>query len=237
MDVTLFTYGDVPNIPSGVNVVDGEAVLPLKMIERLTPVYRKDRASWQPAMNFSDLFRVKCQEMELGLWLDTDVFLFRSLEYDTEEVYFAKENFYRIGSPVFYVPAKHPMCLDYMAFVNNVSNPFPDWMGVRRGILKRRMFDFLGIEYSAPDLGITIYGNDAFTRLAKRHDCYRLARPKRSFYYWNGRKTELLFEDRDYRFFLDDPRHIGIHIHRKGRASEPVVRRSFWEYALSLYGP
>ncbi len=237
MDVTLFVYGDVPNVPAGVNVMDGESVLPLKMIEKLTPIHRKDRILCQPVPLFSDLFRVKCQDLKCGLWLDSDVFLFRQFEYDIHEVYFAKENSYRIGSPVFYLPAKHPMCLDYMEFINKSPDLMPDWLGFRRGKLKPFFYDLLGIEYSAADLGLTIYGNDAFTRLAKRHDCYRLARPKPSFYYWNGKKTEYLFESRDYRFFFDDPGHIGIHIHRKGRTTEPAVRNSFWEHALNLYGP
>ena len=237
MDVTLFTYGDVPNLPRGVNVLDGKTVLPLNLIKRLAPVYRKDRIPCQPVTGFADLFRVKCQEMGFGLWLDTDVFLFRQFEYSTKDVYFAKENHVRIGASVFFLPARHPMCLDYMAFLNESPDLMPDWLGFRRGKMKPFLYDLFGIEYSAADLGLTIYGNDAFTRLAKRHDCYHLARPRTSFYYWNGRKTEYLFEDREFRFFLDDPRHIGIHIHRKGRTAQPAVRNSFWEYALNLYGP
>ena len=237
MDVTLFAYGDIPNIPPGVNVLDAETVLPLEMIERLTPIHKKNRVSHQPVMNFSDLFRVKCQKLGLGLWLDSDVFLFRSFEYNIHEVYFAKEDSHRIGSPVFYVPARHPICMDYIEFIDNSADLFPDWLGFRRGKLKPFLYDLFGIEYSAPDLGVTIYGNDAFTRLAKRHDCYRLARPKSSFYYWNGKRTEYLFQDREFAFLLDDPKHIGIHIHRKGRTTSPAVRNSFWEYALNLYGP
>ena len=237
MDVTLFAYGDIPNVPHGVNVLDGETVLPLNLNKRVAPIHRRDRISCLPVTGFSDLFRVKCQAMGFGLWLDTDVFLFRHFEYCTQEVYFAKENYFRIGASVFFLPARHPMCLDYMTFLNESPDLMPDWLGFRRGKLKPFLYNLRGIKYSAADLGLTVYGNDAFTRLAKRHGCYRLAQPKPSFYYWNGKKTEYLFEHRDYQFFLEDPKHIGIHIHRKERTTLPPVRNSFWEYALKLYGP
>ena len=56
MSVTLYTYGDVPNAPPGVEVRDGQPILDRALIERLVPVAKKDQAAWLPTVQFSDFF-------------------------------------------------------------------------------------------------------------------------------------------------------------------------------------
>lgn len=234
MDVTLYVYGHVDNVPAGVKVADGNEILDFALVERLKLVKKTFRNHIQPLVNFSDFFRIFLQKYEKGLWLDSDVFLFRPFEYDTSKVYFAHEDRVRIGSPVFYLPKDHPIIAEYENLIAQ-DELMPNWLGIRRGIIKPLWWRMTGQKFSPPDLGITIYGNDAFTRLAKRHNCYKEALPKHVFYHWTGKKTDQLFKNVPFDFLLNDPKHVGIHIHRKHWEHEPVQEGSFWEWALKKY--
>src|SRR5690606_27614406 len=65
LDVTVYRYGEVDNIPDGVKIADGREVLDLSLMDRLKMVKRQDRL-WQVPANFSDFFRIFMQKYELG---------------------------------------------------------------------------------------------------------------------------------------------------------------------------
>lgn len=234
LDVTLYTYGDVPNAPAGVTLADAEPILDRGLINRLLPVYHVERRKTQPIANFSDFFRVMLMKQGKGLWLDSDVFVFRPFGYDPDRVFFAKEDRVRIGSPVYHLPPDHPVIGEYDRLLAS-GILMPNWLGFRRGVLRPCLWRMQGIRFSPPDLGITIYGNDAFTRLARRYGDYGKALPKDSFYHWTGKKTDRLFQPVNFRFFLDDPKYLGLHIHRKHWEREPTQKGSWWEWAQERY--
>lgn len=227
-EVDLYSYGPVEGLPEGVVLKPADAVLPESLLRKLLPVLHTQRRGFQPMMNFSDLFRVKLQERGAGLWLDCDVLLFRHFEVDPARPFFAWEDRHRIGSPVFYLPQDNPMIADYLR-VLETPDLMPHWLGFRRGVLRPTYWRLLGRRFSPADLGITIYGNDAFSQLARKHDLLRHALGVRAFYAWNGKET-LRFYDADVRERLeDDPAVFGLHIHRK---RHPIPRPA----AGSLYG-
>ncbi len=234
LDLTLYTFGDVPNAPRGVVLADAAEILSSKLIDRLQLVKRPERNPRQPIANFSDFFRVMLMKQKKGLWLDSDVFVFKPFTYDADEVFFAKEDRVRIGSPVYYLPPDHPVIGEYDQLMAQ-ETLLPNWLGFRRGTLKPTWWKLRGIPYSPPDLGITIYGNDAFTRLARRYGDYGKAKPKHFFYHWSAAQSEWLFQPKDFRFFLTDPRHLGIHVHRKEGEHRPTEKGSWWEWAQELY--
>ena len=45
-----------------------------------------------------------------------------------------------------------------------------------------------------------------------------------------------LFQENNFKDFLEDKKYLGIHIHRKHWESHPVTPKSFWEWALRKYG-
>ncbi len=236
MDVTLYTYGEVTNVPAGVTIADGHEILDIGLIDRLQLIKKAHMNNRQPVQNFSDFFRIFLMKKEKGLWLDSDVFLFRPFEYDTEKVFYNYEDSVRIGSPVYYLPKDHPIIEEYERLIAQ-KELMPNWLGFRRGWLRPTLWRLTGQKFSPPDLGITMYGNDAFTRLAKRHTCYHLAGPKHQFYHWTGKETDKLFErSEDYKKLLNNPRYIGLHIHRKHMDKEPIAPGSFWEWAVDKYG-
>ncbi len=230
MDVTLFHYGPISNVPPGIRTADGREILNLSLIERLQPIKRINRSS--PVAMFSDFFRIFMLKQDRGMWLDSDVFVLRHFDYDTTKPYFAYEGGGRIGGPVFYVPPQHPIIGEYEELIQQ-PDLWPNWLGVWRGFVRPTWWRLTGQEFSTQDLGMTIYCNDGLSRLAKRYKCYRDALPKRTFYHWTGRETDKLFQPRKFDFLLKNPEHLGIHIHRKQGALKPTCPGSFWEWALS----
>jgi len=212
-EVDLYHFGPVDGVPKGVNLRPASEILSQDYMVRLMPVLRPERSVWQPVVNYSDLFRVKLMERNAGLWLDCDVLLFRPFAFDPAKPFFAWEDHHRIGSPVFYLPPDSPMIADYLQVLDS-PDLMPHWLGLKRGFLRPTIWRLQGKEFSPPDLGITIYGNDAFSRLARKHRLLRHALPRQAFYCWNADETK--------RFYMPgapgiehDPSIIGLHIHHK----------------------
>ena len=113
LDVSLYCYDDLSNVPDGIKLKDANEILDISLLERLQCIKKKENNPSQPIANFSDFFRIFLQKFEKGLWLDTDVFIFKPFTYDTERVYFGFEGKGRIGSPVFYLPKDHPIISEY----------------------------------------------------------------------------------------------------------------------------
>ncbi len=234
LEVSLYTYGDVPNLPQGITLRDGEEILNSSYLSKLQPVAKREYKTWLPTVQFSDLFRVMLQKYERGLWLDTDVFIFRPFSYPTHQVFFAKENFFRIGASVWYLPPGNQIIAEYERLLAQ-DVLLPNWLGVRRGFVKPRLYELTKTDYSPSDLGITIYGNDGFSRLTKRYNCFSDALPKSSFYHWASKENEKVFKSVNYRFFLESENYIGLHIHRKFLASSNPEKNSLWEWMLRSY--
>jgi hypothetical protein len=213
-EVEIYSFAPIEAVPQGVVLRDAAEVLSAKYLEMLKPVYRQARQSWQPVVNYSDLFRIALMQQGRGLWLDMDIALFRPLQIDPARPYFAWEDRSRIGSPVFYVPQGEAMLADYGKLFET-PDLMPHWLGFVRGWLRPTVWRAMGRQFSPPDLGITIYGNDAFTRLAKKHDLARFALPKRSFYAWNAAETMRFYDPAHGEDLQGDPAVFGLHVHHK----------------------
>ncbi|MHA3916451.1 hypothetical protein [Halovulum sp. GXIMD14793] len=236
MDVTVFTFGDVPNLPDDIRQRDGRDILDPALLDRLQPIrMQAHRGTWLPVVQFSDIFRILQMKTSEGLWLDTDIFLFRPFTYDTEKTFYAHEGGGRLGYSVLHLPQDHPIIGEYEKLIE-IPDLMPNWLGPMRGWLKPFWWRMTRQAFSPQDLGITIYGNDGFSRLARRHGCFDEALPKDSFYAWTARQAEDLFRDVSFAELRDDPAHYGIHIHKKAGQNRPPVPGSFWEWALETYG-
>ncbi|MFK7868514.1 MAG: capsular polysaccharide synthesis protein [Roseobacter sp.] len=235
MPVTLYTYGDVPNAPAGVDLRDGNEILDKALLDRLLPVAKKQQQSWLPTVQFSDFFRVFLQRAGGGLWLDSDVLMFKPFSYDAQDVYFVRERSGGIGASVFYLPPKNPIVAEYERLIET-DDLRPDWLEFKRRVLRPLWYRLSGTAFSASDLGITIYGNEAFRQLARRHGITGRAQPPETFYHWSDAQNTDVFKPVPWQFFYDDPAYIGIHIHKK--AADDVAKPdpgSLWHAALQRY--
>ena len=235
LDVTLYHYGALSNVPSGVKLADASEILDLSLLDRLQCIKKKEHNPQIPIAQFSDFFRIILQKKSKGLWLDTDVFIFRPFTYNLDKVYFCHEGKGRIGYPVIYLPPNHPIIEEYENLLLQ-DTLMPNWLGFIRGKLRPFIWTLLRQKFSPSDLGITIYGNDGFSRLTKRHNCFKEALNKELFFHWTGKETERLFQKVDFENLINNPKHLGIHIHRKQWENLPINSGSFWEWALSKYG-
>ncbi|HEY0143449.1 MAG TPA: hypothetical protein VGF48_21335 [Thermoanaerobaculia bacterium] len=75
----LYTYGPVANIPDGVNVRDGNEILPESMIF----VYREHNSY----SGFSNYFRYRLLLERGGCWADTDLVALRPIAFNDEYVF------------------------------------------------------------------------------------------------------------------------------------------------------
>lgn len=233
LDVTLYTYGNVENVPTGITIANGEDVLPLVLIERLKSTIHPHPNSGVAA--FSDFFRIECQNQGRGMWLDSDMLIFRPFTYDQNKMYFAKENYFRIGFSALHLPMTNPICQDYIELRNSTAL-IPPWLGFKRRVIKPLIYKIKRQEYSAIDLGTTIYANDGFTRLAKHYGYWKYAKPKKWVYHWSAKDNFKMFRNYNFDDMIDDHSCIGLHIHKKSHATIPAQQGSLWEWALKKYG-
>ena len=77
----LYVYGEVKNIPSGVNVLDGNDMIPKEEIW----YYQKGFNKGSPS-GFSNQFRFTLLAIG-GLWVDTDVVLLKNFNLDKPYIF------------------------------------------------------------------------------------------------------------------------------------------------------
>ena len=234
LDVTLYTYGAVNNVPDGVKIANGEDVMSFELTTRLIPLTTSNMSF--SVHQFSDFFRIECQRLGLGMWLDTDVLLFRKYTYNPEKMHFAMENRFRIGYSAIYLPMTNPICEDYYR-LRSGANLTPQWLGFKRRVIKPIMFNILGKRFSSSDLGNTIYGNDGFTRIVKQYGFLKHSKQKKWLYHWAAQQNFRVFKNYRFMEMIEDEACLGLHIHKKGLATPNAVPGSLWEWALNKYRP
>ena len=69
----LYTYGKVKNIPNGVIIKNGNAIMPAKDIFRLKETF----------LPFSDIFRYKMLYEKGGYWVDLDMICIKKLDFNS----------------------------------------------------------------------------------------------------------------------------------------------------------
>ena len=83
----LYTYDGVKNIPSGVNVLDGNVILPESKIWYYNKGFNKGSPS-----GFSNQFRFTLLNTLGGLWVDTDVVLLKDFNLDKPYIFISERN-------------------------------------------------------------------------------------------------------------------------------------------------
>jgi hypothetical protein len=83
----LYVYEEVENIPKGVNILDGNDILPDSAIWYYGKGFNKGSPS-----SFSNEFRYTLLYKNGGLWADTDVVLLKKLELNDEFIFISEMN-------------------------------------------------------------------------------------------------------------------------------------------------
>ncbi len=228
--VKLFSYGPVAGVPAGVELRDAEDILPRATFKRLDPGY-PELTSRVTIVQFSDLFRVMLMKHEEGLWLDTDVYLVHRVNFDRTKPYLARESLSRLGVSAMYLPPSHIVIKEFQEYIDG-SDVLPNWLGPGRGFFRPLWYRLRGREVRPAEIGITIFGNDGISRLAKKYGFFSAAAPKASFYYWTGKESERIFDPAYGLEPIGHPDFKGFHIHYKALTSHPLREGSFYEWAV-----
>ncbi len=233
--VKLFTYAPVENMPAGVELHDAESILPEETFKRLDPHYPNFRSP-RTIAQFSDLFRIMLMKHEQGVWLDTDVYLLKQFHPDPTVPYLARENRFRVGVSALYLPKDHPIIDEFEAYIG-ASYPLPRWLGIRRGTLRPLYYRMIGRQVTPAAIGITVFGNDGISRLARKYGIFKKAAPQENFYYWVGRDATRIYDPAYGLEPLKHPDFIGFHIHKKHKDVVSLRHGSFYEWAVERVKP
>ncbi len=170
------------------------------------------------------------------MWLDTDVYLLKQFHPDPSKPYLARENRFRVGVSALYLPHDHPIIREFEAYVA-ASYPLPRWLGLRRGKLRPLYYRVIGKEVTPAAIGITIFGNDGISRLARKYGIFRNAAPQENFYYWVGKEATRIY---DPAYGIEPTKHpdfIGFHIHKKHKEVVSMQPGSFYMWAIDRVRP
>ncbi len=233
--VKLFAYAPVENLPAGVELHDARAILPEETFKRLDPNY-PDFRTWRTVVQFSDLFRIMLMKHQQGVWLDTDVYLFKPFHPDPTVPYLARENYFRVGVSALYLPPDNPIIKEFEDYIV-ASYPLPRWLGIRRGLLRPLWYRLTGQEVTPAAMGITVFGNDGISRLAKKYGFFKSAAPQENFYYWVGKHAARIYNPRYGLEPMQHPDFIGFHIHQKHKDVVSFQPGSFYVWAVERVTP
>jgi len=112
------------------------------------------------------------------------------------------------------------------------ANPVPPWLGFKKRRLRPFLLRMQGKPVQPNRLGITIFGNDGITRLAKHYHFFHQAKLKNHFYYWTGRKAERIFDPAFGLEPLEHPDFIGFHVHKKAQTQQKPQLGSLFEWMV-----
>ncbi|RCL03684.1 MAG: hypothetical protein JSC161_000444 [Candidatus Tokpelaia sp. JSC161] len=232
--VKLFVYEPIDNLPKGVELHDAESILSKAWFAHFDPEFSSLNQNVS-LLQFSDFFRVMLMKYSQGGWLDTDVYLLKPFSPDVGEVWLARENRFRVGVSALYFPPNNPIISAFEAYMEG-DNPVPDWLGFKRRVIRPALLRIRGMSVHPKRIGITVFGNDGISRLAKRFGFFDKAKSKKTFYYWTGRKAERIFDPWYGLEVLSCPELIGFHIHRKLQTHQVPRCGSFYEWACRRLG-
>jgi hypothetical protein len=234
-NVDLYSDREINNLPDGVTIKDANSVLPLSILDKLKPLIKTEYSPWQEIVSYSDLFRMRLMEKGLGIWLDTDIVLFRPFEPDPDKAWFALDGHRTIGVSALFFPSCDPIVTDFLK-VLDCPNLIPNWLGFKRGVIKPMIFKLAMKPFSVTDLGITVFGNQALTKLVKQSGRLIEASPSEVFYLHTGKLTERFFDPKFHDEFQASSKVIGFHVHRKASSFKEPIEGSIYHTLVTRYG-
>lgn len=69
--VKLYAYNHIDGVPSGVEICDAEAILPLSILYKIDPTFPNFQPS-RSIVQFSDIFRIMLMKHQQDVWLASD---------------------------------------------------------------------------------------------------------------------------------------------------------------------
>lgn len=151
----------IANLPEGVDLCNAAEIMSKDFIYRLDPEYHPSHHG-------------------AGVWLDTDTYLLEAFNPDGKELWLARENMSRVGVSAMYLPLDSPIITEFEEYMRG-KQIIPNWTGVKRRFIKPLLLKLRGKRVITPNIGITLFGNDGISRLAKKYGDWHKAHNKKVF--------------------------------------------------------
>lgn len=92
-------------------------------------------------------------------------------------------------------------------------------------------------EVTPASIGITVFGNDGISRLARKYGIFKDAAPQENFYYWVGKEATRIYDPAYGLTPIHHPEFIGFHIHKKHKEVVSFQPGSFYMWAIDRVRP
>lgn len=186
-DVALYTYGNIPNVPSGIDLRDAREVWDNDNI-----IIHKEAGSPAP---HSDVFRIMMNAQTGRVWVDTDVIALRP--FDRSIKWFIgheRTDKVELGNAVLGFPPDSKLLAGLYAFLTD-PQPVPPWLpnGRRKQLaeIRRKHPDF-----GFADMAWGTSGPKALTHFAVETGEIEHARPQHAFFPVSFQDRKLLVHHR-----------------------------------------
>lgn len=165
----LYTYGDVGNVPSGVELRDAGALVPQREVFRVNG----------SLAIFADWFRQELLHANGGYWVDLDMICLRPLDF-SDAIVVGKVEPQRASNSILRFPQGHPVTreLAHLTRHPNTVMAYDNARERRRKLVRRYLF---GNRQSHVKWG-EASGPSGLTRMLKHRDLFKLAKPYYFFY-------------------------------------------------------
>ena len=169
--VVLYCYDPLDDVPPGVEVADGNAIVPSSKIVR----YRESGSFALCA----DLFRYELQRRDLGLWIDCDVYCLRPFDFATEMVVGWRGS-WGVNNAVMRLPKDSPILEELIGLFSRDSPVLPWLTKSEQNDFRTRKLS--GEKFDLSDLPWGSAGPHALTYLLRERGLLRQALPSPVFY-------------------------------------------------------
>lgn len=216
----LWHYGKLSGVPEGVELRDGHAVVPRERLFRHIPT-----GSYSL---FSNLFRYRLLQQDLGLWLDCDAYLLKPIEWKDGHIY-GFESAGVVASGVLALPADHPALAELISFFDGRS--IPPWLPTRWRV-KYAIQHLLNGRYRVETMPWGYLGPRALTAMLTKHGLLEKARPPQVFYPWDWQAVDWMFKSSERIEDRITAETTAVHLYNqmiRDRKNLPAPQGSFME--------
>ena len=116
-EVTLFNYGNIDNVPEGINLLDAREVHDPQKI-----IFNKQFGTPVPQ---SDIFRLHMIKNTGMIWADVDMFCVKPINYDSKHI-FGFQDKSNVCNALLGLPHDSPALKNYLKYVSD-EYPIPPW--------------------------------------------------------------------------------------------------------------
>ena len=218
--LVLWHYGPLEGVPEGVELRDGDAVVPRARLFRHVPT-----GSWSL---FSNLFRYRLLQLGHGLWLDSDMYVLRPIPLGDGHVFGLQEpGLVAIG--VLLLPPDSPILAELIECYQ--ARRIPPWLP-RRWRLRYALQRALRGTYRIETMPWGNLGPQAMTAMLGKYGLSGLARSPAVFSPWNWPEADWVLHPGERLEDRIGPETLAAHLFNqliRDRKNGPAPPGSFLE--------